>query len=80
MLQRGRKKGCTDEEAKCLRHRLYAEFDRLRKEELEADPIRASYLQRSYYVDKLFEMTIAPWSKSRIRRLLMYRYQIENER
>ena len=79
MLQRGRKKGCTDEEAKSLRHRLYEEYDRLRKEEMVADPIRASYLQRSYYVEKLFEMCIAPWSKSRIRRLLMYRYQIEDE-
>ena len=79
MLQRGRKKGCTDEEAKSLRHRLYWEYDRLRREEMAADPVRASYLQRSYYVEKLYEMSIAPWSKSRIRRLLMYRYQIEDE-
>ena len=79
MLQRGRKKGCTDEEAKSLRHRLYGEYDRLRREEMTADPVRASYLQRSYYVEKLYEMSIAPWSKSRIRRLLMYRYQIEDE-
>jgi hypothetical protein len=79
MAQRGRKKGCTDEEAKTLRHRLYAEFDKLRSEESSTDALRASYLPRSYYVDRLFEMHIAPWSKSRIRRLLMYRYKIGDE-
>ena len=79
MSHRGRKKGCTDEEARILRHRLYVEFDRLREEERVADPVRASYLQRSYYVEKLFDMCIAPWSKSRIRRLLMYRYKIGDE-
>jgi hypothetical protein len=79
MAQRGRKKGCTDEEAKTLRHRLYAEFDKLRSEESSTDALRASYLPRSYYVDRLFELHIAPWSKSRIRRLLMYRYKIGDE-
>ena len=79
MAQRGRKKGCTDEEAKTSRHRLYAEFDKLRTEESATDALRASYLPRSYYVDRLFEMHIAPWSKSRIRRLLMYRYKIGDE-
>jgi hypothetical protein len=79
MAQRGRKRGCTDEEAKTLRHRLYAEFDKLRSEESSTDALRASYLPRSYYVDRLFEMHIAPWSKSRIRRLLMYRYKIGDE-
>jgi hypothetical protein len=80
MLQRGRKKGCTDEEAKTLRHRLYAEYDRLRMEESSTDAVRAGYLPRSYYIDKLYDLHIASWSKSRIRRLLMYRYQIEDER
>lgn len=75
MAQRGRKKGCTDEVASNDRKRLYDAYDKLRKDEFCRDPICASYLPRDYYVDKLFEQHIAAWSKSRIRRLLMYRYK-----
>jgi hypothetical protein len=77
MAQRGRKKGCTDEEAMMLRHQLYEAYDNLRQEEKNQDTIRAGYLSRSYFVHKLFDMHIASWSKSRIRRLLMYRYKYE---
>lgn len=80
MAQRGRKKGCTDEEAKSLRQRLYDEYDRLLLSEKNSDPLKASYLPRAYYIDKLFEIHIASWSKSRIRRLLMYRYKQDYER
>lgn len=74
MQQRGRKPGCSDIVALGQRQRLYDEYDRLCAEERSNDPIRAMYLPRAYYIDKLFDLHIAPWSKSRIRRLLMYRY------
>jgi hypothetical protein len=77
MGQRGRKKGCTDKEAVALRKQLYEAYDTLHSVEKQEDDIRASYLPRSYYVHKLFEMHISSWSKSRIRRLLMYRYMYE---
>lgn len=75
MAQRGRKKGCTDEEARILRQRLYNEYDRLLLQEREADPLKARYLTRGFYIERLFELNIASWSRSRIRRLLMYRYK-----
>ncbi|MBO5018167.1 MAG: hypothetical protein J6J71_03710 [Prevotella sp.] len=75
MAQRGRKKGCTDEEAYHLRLRLFEEYDRLMALEKVEDATRASFLPRGYYIEKLFALHIAPWSKSRIRRLLMYRYK-----
>lgn len=79
MAQRGRKKGCTDTQAVTLRQELYLAFDNLRKEERLADATRASYLPRAYYIEKLFNMHIAPWSKSRIGRLLIYRSLYDNE-
>lgn len=79
MAQRGRKKGCTDEEAVSLRHRLYMAYDELRQTERSQDNIRAGFLPRTYYVQKLFDMHIASWSKSRIRRLLMYRCKYEQQ-
>lgn len=79
MAQRGRKKGCTDAQAVILRQELYVAFDKLRREERLADATRASYLPRAYYIDKLFNMHIAPWSKSRICRLLTYRSVYDNE-
>lgn len=75
MAQRGRKKGCTDDEARILRQQLYDEYDKLLLQEKESDPLRASYLTRGYFIDRLFDLHIASWSKSRIRRLLMYRYK-----
>lgn len=75
MAQRGRKKGSTDETAHTLRLQLYSEYDRLRDKETEEDPFRASFLPYDFYVGRLFDMAIAPWSKSHIRRLLMYRYR-----
>lgn len=78
MAQRGRKKGCTDIEAHTLRQRLFAAYDQLCTDEKDADAVRAGFLPRGYYVEKLFEMRIAAWSKSRISKLLMYRYK-QNE-
>jgi hypothetical protein len=75
MATRGRKKGSTDDNAKQLRFRLYLEYDRLRDKEEAEDAFRASFLPYDFYVSRLFEMAIAPWSKSHIRRLLMYRYK-----
>lgn len=79
MAQRGRKKGCTDEEAVLLRHKLYEAYDELRQNEKSQDHIRAGFLPRTYYVQKLYDMHIASWSKSRIRRLLMYRCKYEQQ-
>lgn len=79
MAQRGRKKGCTDEEAHSLRLKLYETYDALMTMERADDAIRASFLPRGYYIEKLFDMHIASWSKSRIRRLLMYRYRDERK-
>lgn len=79
MAKRGRKKGCSNIEAALLRQHLFEACDRLHAEERIADKLRASYLPRAYYVDKLFELRIAPWSKSRINRLLMYRFRYESK-
>lgn len=79
MSQRGRKKGCTDIEAHMLRARLYDAYDNLVREERTENAMRAEYLTRGYYIEKLFAMHIAPWSKSRIRRLLIYRYKDERK-
>ena len=54
---------------------MYSEYDRLRSKEASEDAFRASFLPYDFYVGKLFDMAIAPWSKSHIRRLLMYRYR-----
>ena len=75
MQQRGRKQGCSDIVALGQRQRLYDEYDRLYAEEKSKDPVRAMFLPRAYYIEKLFELHIAPWSKSRIRRLLIYRFR-----
>jgi hypothetical protein len=80
MAQRGRKKGSTDENAHLLRLQLYDEYDRLRHKEAMEDAFRASFLPYNFYVGKLFDMAIVPWSKSHIRRLLMYRYRMKDDR
>lgn len=80
MEKRGRKKGCTDVDAGIARDTLYAEYDKLVAEEKQEDAHRAAYLPRMYYVDKLFDMRIALWSKSSIRRLLMYRFRYDRKR
>lgn len=80
MEKRGRKKGCTDVDAEKARDVLYAEYDKLIDAQKKEDAHRASYLPRMFYVDKLFDMRIALWSKSSIRRLLMYRFKYDRKR
>lgn len=80
MAQRGRKKGSTDENARLLRLQLYSEYDRLRYKERAEDAFRASFLPYDFYVGKLFELAITPWSKSHIRKLLRNRYRTKDER
>lgn len=75
MEKRGRKRGCSDVIALEQRRQLYEHYDILCSEERMLDPIRAMHLPRSYYIEKLFDLHIASWSKSRIRRLLIYRFK-----
>jgi hypothetical protein len=74
MAQKGRKKGCTDAEAEANRYILYDAYDRLIEKEKSEDWLRMTFLPRSYYVVKLFDLHIVPLSKTTIRRLLMHRY------
>lgn len=75
----GRKKGYCDTECDRLRKVIYNAYDTLWKQELEADPTRAHHLPRAYFVDKLYDMHITPWSKRNILRLLIYRVRYEHK-
>lgn len=75
----GRKKGYCDTECERLRKVIYDAYDRLWCEELATDPVRARHLPRAYFVDKLYDMHITPWSKRNILRLLMYRVKYERK-
>lgn len=76
----GRKKGYCDTECERLRSVIYEAYDTLWRQEIETDPIRAHYLPRAYFVDKLYEMHITPWSKRNILRVLIYRIKDEQRR
>jgi hypothetical protein len=73
MGNRGRKKGSTDAEAEANRYALYDAYDMLIEKEKREDNLRATFLPRTFYVTRLFDMHIVPLSKTSIRKLLMYR-------
>jgi hypothetical protein len=76
----GRKKGYCDVECERLREIIYTAYDDLWRAELESDPIRARHLPRAYFVEKLYNMHITPWSQRNILRLLIYRIKYERKR
>lgn len=79
-MKAGRKKGSTDKTVTALRERLYRLFDEMVLKEREENELRAQFLPRSYYVERLFELHITNWSRRNILRLLTERVRYERER
>lgn len=77
MKAKGRKRGVSDDEARRLREMVVAEYDRLVAEERNKDSNTALYLPTKYYVDKLFDMHIVPWSWSYIHKVITNRFRNE---
>lgn len=72
-MRAGRKKGSTDQVSTAQRQQLYMAYDRLVAEEKKADSHKAKFLPRAYYVDKLYDLNIGPWSRRYILYLLINR-------
>lgn len=79
MSKAGRKKGSTDPCATAQREALYRAYDELRHREFETDILKARFLPRAYYIEKLYEMRIAQWTKRYILYLLINRPRYERK-
>jgi hypothetical protein len=60
--------------ATVVRHRqIVEEFDRLKQIDVQADPVKAAYIAKDYYIGIVSE--ISGMSKSRVARIINERYR-----